>query len=95
MDDPEELWTCFSAIMESTCAGDFHTLKPILEATKKYFEKKGERGIARYINEILLKESEVEPGDWDNIRFLLHWEFDKDQPEPTDFLAKIKAKYGF
>lgn len=69
-------------------------IREILILTKDYFKKIEKFGIAKHIEIMLLKEGEVDAGDWDNIRFLLHWEIDHTQPEPTDFLETIKRKYG-
>jgi hypothetical protein len=66
----------------------------ILITVRDYFKSKGKLGIAKHIDEIILKEAEVEAGDWDSIRFLLHREIDPTQPEPTDFLEMIKKRYG-
>lgn len=68
--------------------------RKVLLATRDYFKKKGNLGIAKYIDEIILKEAEVNAGDWDGIRFLLHGEIEPDHPKPTDFLEMIKRKYG-
>lgn len=69
-------------------------IRQILIATRDHFKKEGKVGIAKHIDMIILKEHEVEAGDWDNIRFLLHGEIDPEQPEPTEFLEMIKKKYG-
>jgi hypothetical protein len=69
-------------------------IRKILIAVRNHFKRKGNLGIAKYIDETILKEAEIEAGDWDNIRFLLHGEIDPTQPKPTEFLEMIKKKYG-
>lgn len=69
-------------------------IRKILIAVRNHFKSKGNVGIAKYINETILKEAECEAGDWDSIRFLLHGEIDPTQPKPVEFLEKIKKKYG-
>jgi hypothetical protein len=69
-------------------------IRKILTAVRNYFKNKGNLGLAKHINAIILKETEVDAGDWDNIRYLLHREIDPTQYEPTDFIEMIKKKYG-
>jgi hypothetical protein len=93
--NPEEVYDNWLIICEAYGYSlSWPIIRGILIATQKFFENKGNVGIAKYIGEIILKEAEVEAGDWDNIRFLLHREIDPEQPEPTDFLEMIKKKYG-
>ena len=73
---------------------DWCQTRRILLAVRNYFKTKGNLGIAKHIDTIILKEAEVDAGDWDNIRYLLHREIDPTQYEPTDFLEMIKKKYG-
>ena len=73
---------------------DWQQTRRILLAVRDYFKNKVNLGIAKHIDAIILKEAEVEVGDWENIRYLLHREIDPTQFEPTDFLEMIKNKYG-
>jgi len=87
--EAEELWTQFSAVLESTC-NDFETLKPLLEKAKQHFQGSP---IADYIRDIILKESEAHFIEWDSIRHLLHEEWDNTLPK-SDLKKAIELRYS-
>jgi len=85
----EELWNKFSACMEATV--DFEELKPLLEEIKQYFGSTTPLG--RFVNAVLLKESDLEWIELDSIRHILHEEWD-DSVQKTDLRKSIEMKYG-
>jgi len=93
--DPHVIYTNWVLICEQIgYTLSWEVVRRILLATKAFFEKQDKVGISKHINEIILKKADVDAGDLDNIRFLLHREIDSTQLEPTEFLEKIKKKYG-
>lgn len=81
MSRARELWDKFSAILESTCPLEDLLESGLLKEIKEYFG--ATTPIGRYVNAIILKESETSIVELDEIRQLLHEEWDESLPKSS------------
>lgn len=91
--EAEELWTQFTAVLEST-ACEFDTIRPILVKIKRYYDRV-DPILAIYVNQVLLKEGDAQVHEWDGVRQLLHGEFDSAVRETWDIRTRLYAQYQF